>query len=82
MPGRDFHPLDRASLAWRTDIVLFATTEKSTMSPLIPFNPQSMSETELDRYKTLLRERLPTDADGRIAYMARANAVKGRVSVP
>ena len=41
---------------------------------------QKMSASELDRFTTLLRERLPTDDSGRIAYSARANAVKGRVS--
>ena len=40
---------------------------------------RKLSETDLDQFKTSLRERLPTDADGRIAYTARANAVKGRV---
>ena len=40
---------------------------------------RNMSETDLERFKASLRERLPTDAAGRIAYMARANTVKGRV---
>lgn len=38
-----------------------------------------MSEPEIARLKSHLREHLPTAADGRIAYPARANAVKGRV---
>lgn len=41
---------------------------------------RTMSPTELDRFKALLRKRLPTDASNRIVYTARANAVKGRVS--
>jgi ubiquinone/menaquinone biosynthesis C-methylase UbiE len=40
---------------------------------------QTMSRDEVERLKRLLRERLPGDAAGRIAYSARANAVKGRV---
>ena len=40
---------------------------------------RNLSETDLDRFQASLRERLPTDADGRIAFSARANAVKGRV---
>lgn len=39
----------------------------------------AMSDTEVEQLKASLRERLPTDAKGRITYMARANAVKGRV---
>jgi hypothetical protein len=34
---------------------------------------------EVDKLKARLRDRLPGDADGRITYSARANAVKGRV---
>ncbi len=41
---------------------------------------RNMSETDVERLKASLRDRLPTDGDGRIVYMARANAVKGRVS--
>lgn len=36
-----------------------------------------MPGTEVNRLKATLRQTLPTDADGRIAYSARANAVKG-----
>ena len=39
----------------------------------------AMSDAEVEQLKASLRERLPTDAEGRITYMARANAVKGRV---
>ena len=38
-----------------------------------------MSDAEVEQLKASLKERLPTDAEGRITYMARANAVKGRV---
>lgn len=34
---------------------------------------------ELEALKQRLRARLPTDAEGRISYAARANAIKGRV---
>jgi len=40
---------------------------------------QRLSAADLARLKDDLRRRLPTDRDGRIAYAARANAVKGRV---
>lgn len=39
-----------------------------------------MSETEVEKLKALLREQLPPDSEGRISYIAKANAVKGRVS--
>jgi hypothetical protein len=34
----------------------------------------------MERLKARVRTRLAADAAGRITYMARANAVKGRVS--
>jgi ubiquinone/menaquinone biosynthesis C-methylase UbiE len=40
---------------------------------------RKMSEPDVAKLKTYLRERLPTNLNGRIAYPARANAVKGRV---
>jgi SAM-dependent methyltransferase len=40
----------------------------------------AMAADDADRLKTKVRARLPADADGRITYSARANAVKGRVS--
>lgn len=40
---------------------------------------RAMPPGEVDKLKTRLRDRLPVDADGRITYSARANAVKGRV---
>jgi ubiquinone/menaquinone biosynthesis C-methylase UbiE len=39
---------------------------------------RKMSEPDVARLKAYLREHLPTDPNGRIAYPARANAVKGR----
>jgi hypothetical protein len=40
---------------------------------------RAMPPGEVDKLKARLRDRLPGDADGRITYSARANAVKGRV---
>lgn len=40
---------------------------------------KAMAPADLDRLKARLRARLPEGSDGRIAYGARANAVKGRV---
>ncbi|HEY8274462.1 MAG TPA: methyltransferase domain-containing protein [Pseudolabrys sp.] len=40
---------------------------------------RAMPPGEVDKLKTRLRDRLPVDADGRITYSARANAVRGRV---
>ena len=40
---------------------------------------RAMPPSEVDKLKARLRDRLPGDADGRITYSARANAVKGRV---
>lgn len=40
---------------------------------------RQLSEEGVERLKDLLRESLPTDPDGRITHMAKANAVKGRV---
>lgn len=39
---------------------------------------QQMTEADVDHLKSHLREHLPTERDGRIAYAARANAIKGR----
>ncbi len=40
---------------------------------------RKMTDMEVGRLKAHLREHLPTDETGRIAYKARANAAKGRV---
>ena len=40
---------------------------------------RKMSEPDVARLKSYLEEHLPTDRNGRIAYAARANAVKGSV---
>lgn len=39
----------------------------------------SMSAGDIERLQSVLRERLPADADGHITYSARAHAVKGQV---
>jgi hypothetical protein len=38
-----------------------------------------MTPAELEQFKAGVHARLPADADGRITYTSRANAVKGRV---
>jgi hypothetical protein len=38
-----------------------------------------LSAADRERVRSYLREHLPQDETGRIAYQARANAVKGRV---
>ncbi len=40
---------------------------------------RKMPPSDVERLKAYLRENLPTAPDGRIAYPARANAIKGRV---
>lgn len=40
---------------------------------------RNMSDADVERLKSDLRESLPKDKSGRIAYKARANAIKGRV---
>lgn len=40
---------------------------------------RSLSEADLSRFKALLKELLPTKANGYIRYSARANAIKGQV---
>jgi hypothetical protein len=42
---------------------------------------RKMSAPAVERLKAYLREHLPIDRNGRIAYAARANAVKGSVPV-
>ncbi len=44
-----------------------------------PENIRDMTDEDVERLKTLLRERLPTDDNGQVSYTARANAIKGRV---
>jgi hypothetical protein len=53
-------------------------------SNTVPLGPQGklidgMSLTVREQLRELVRERLPISSDGRIAYEAFANAVKGRV---
>lgn len=40
---------------------------------------RDMKSADVERLKTLMRERLPADDHGRISYTARANAIRGRV---
>lgn len=40
---------------------------------------RKMAAPDVERLKDYLRKNLPTDKNGRIAYPARANAIKGRV---
>ena len=40
---------------------------------------KEMTPAELQQFKARVHARLPADADGRITYTSRANAVKGRV---
>lgn len=40
---------------------------------------RNMSDENIVRLKSVLRERLPTNEDGQISYAARANAIRGRV---
>jgi SAM-dependent methyltransferase len=46
--------------------------------PVVP-TIAAMSPPDVDRLKAQVRARLPADSAGRVAYAARANAVKGRV---
>jgi hypothetical protein len=57
----------------------FWTTIRTT--PGLTSMIAAMASDDAERLKARLRERLPADADGRITYAARANAVKGRVPV-
>ena len=54
----------------------FWTTTRTT--PGLNSIIAAMTSDDVERLKARMRERLPADADGRIAYAARANAVKGR----
>ena len=40
---------------------------------------RAMQSSDVDTLKARLRKRLPVDANGRVTYSARANAVKGQV---
>ena len=52
---------------------------KSTITGSIRPTLAAMSEDDVAQVRERLRARLPADAQGRISYSARANAVKGRV---
>ncbi|KPA90146.1 methylase involved in ubiquinone/menaquinone biosynthesis [Pseudomonas asplenii] len=53
--------------------------ETAQGAPSVGATLARMAAEDLARLKARLRERLPADAQGRITYGARANAVKGRV---
>ena len=44
-----------------------------------PEHYRNLSAEDVARVKSILREHLPTDENGRISYMARANAIRGQV---
>ena len=65
--------------------VRFANFEDFWASNAVPVGPQGqaiakLSAADRERLRDRLREQLPTGPDGRIAYEAYANAVKGRIA--
>jgi ubiquinone/menaquinone biosynthesis C-methylase UbiE len=65
--------------------VTYSSFEDFCESNLVPIGPagqvlKAMSASELKELKDRLREILPIASDGRIAYEAFANAIKGRVA--
>jgi ubiquinone/menaquinone biosynthesis C-methylase UbiE len=56
----------------------FWTAQTALANPTVQ-HIRKMTEAELARLKDYLREHLPADKTGRIAYKARANAAKGRI---
>lgn len=64
--------------------VAYSSFDDFCESNIVPIGPagqliSTMSPDEVEQLKARLREQLPIGADGRIAYEAFANAVKGRV---
>jgi len=64
--------------------VVYSSFDDFCESNLVPIGPSgqlisAMPPNELQELKARLREQLPIGADGRIAYEAFANAIKGRV---
>ena len=64
--------------------VTYSSFEDFCESNLVPIGPagqilKSLSSAEIEQLKDRLREILPIAADGRIAYEAFANAIKGKV---
>jgi SAM-dependent methyltransferase len=57
----------------------FWTTSTQTTGSLNPALA-AMAPGDLEQFKARLRARLPIDAQGRITYASRANAIKGRVA--
>jgi len=67
--------------------VAYASFDDFCESNIVPIGPSgqlisALSPDELEQLKRRLREQLPIASDGRIAYEAFANAVKGRVPGP
>jgi hypothetical protein len=65
--------------------VTYSSFEDFCESNLVPIGPagqvlKAMSASELKELKDRLREILPIASDGRIAYEAFANAIKGKVA--
>jgi SAM-dependent methyltransferase len=65
--------------------ITYSSFDDFCESSLVPIGPagqilKAMSPGEIEQLKARLREQLPIAADGRIAYEAFANAVKGRVA--
>ena len=66
--------------------VVYSSFDDFCESNLVPIGPSgqvisAMSPSEKEQLKARLRDQLPIGADGRIAYEAFANAVKGHVPV-
>jgi SAM-dependent methyltransferase len=64
--------------------VTYASFDEFWQSNSVPVGPAGKAINEMapearEKFKARLREQLPTDPDGRIAYEAFASAVKGRV---
>jgi hypothetical protein len=64
--------------------VMYSSFDDFWDSNTMPIGPQGkliddMSKREREQLRTRVRERLPVNSDGSIAYEAFANAVKGRV---
>jgi hypothetical protein len=63
-------------------LIEFADFEEFWDSMTVPVGPagkaiEHMSPDSRERLRSILQERVPRAADGRVAYEARANAIKG-----
>jgi len=95
-PSRDASRIDALQALWTAakvqDVETRAITVQRTFAgfdeywtiigrgPSVARQLAAMPPADLARLETRMRARLPADADGRISYGARANAVKGRVA--